>query len=172
MSLDRLQFLDALKDSYSAYYNIVESDSRTELPLVFEADFFKRDERYFLVKTANMYGNETNEFVYVFSEESFSKELADACIEYALSDGLPRVKPHKEHQYTNIKVIFVAEDFDKETRKAIISRRFQKSYRFSLWGYTSLITTAADVNTEKVWTNPAGKEKKKYFSKLFAAQHK
>ena len=74
MSLDRLQFLDALKDSYSAYYNIVESDSRTELPLVFEADFFKRDERYFLVKTANMYGNETNEFVYVFSEESFSKE--------------------------------------------------------------------------------------------------
>ena len=45
MSLDRLQFLDALKDSYSAYYNIVESDSRTELPLVFEADFFKRDER-------------------------------------------------------------------------------------------------------------------------------
>ena len=109
MALDRLQFLKTLEDSYSAYYNIIESDSKTELPLVFEADFFKRDERYFMIKSANLYGNETNEFVYVFSGENFSKELSDACIQYALEDGMPRVKPHKEHQYTNIKVIFVAD---------------------------------------------------------------
>ena len=171
MALDRLQFLKALEDSYSAYYNIKNSDAESALPLVFEADFFKRDERYFLIKSANLYGNETNEFVYVFSEESFSKESADACVQYALDDGLPRVKPHKEHQYTNIKVIFVADSFDNETRKAIVSRRFQKSYHFSLWGYTSLITTAVEVSTEKVWTNPAGWEMKKYFSKLFTAQH-
>ena len=172
MSLDRLQFLNALEDSYSAYYNIIKSDAMTELPLVFEADFFKRDERYFMIKSANLYGNETNEFVYVFSEESFSKERADACIQYALDEGLPRVKPHKEHQYTNIKVILAADSFDDEARKAIVSRHFEKSYRFSLWGYTSLITAAVDVSTETVWTNPAGREMKKYFSKLFSAQHK
>ena len=117
MALDRLQFLDALEDSYSAYYNIKKSDVKTELPLVFEADFFKRDERYFMIKSANLYGNETNEFVYVFSEENFSKEKANACIQYAMDDGLPRVKPHKEHQYTNIKVILVADSFDDETRE-------------------------------------------------------
>ena len=167
MALDRLEFLKALEDSYSAYYNIIKSDSKTELPLVFEADFFKRDERYFMIKSANLYGNETNEFVYVFS-----KELSDACIRYAMDDGLPRVKPHKEHQYTNIKVIFVADSFDKEAEKDIASRRFQKSYHFSLWGYSSLITSAVNVSTETVRTNAAGWEMKKYFSKLFTAQHK
>ena len=172
MALDRLQFLKTLEDSYSAYYNIIESDSKTELPLVFEADFFKRDERYFMIKSANLYGNETNEFVYVFSEENFSKELSDACIQYALEDGMPRVKPHKEHQYTNIKVIFVADSFDEDAEKDIASRRFQKSYHFSLWGYSSLITAAVNVGTEQVRTNPAGREMKKYFSKLFTAQHK
>jgi hypothetical protein len=172
MALDRLQFLKALEDSYSAYYNIKKSDSKTELPLIFEADFYKRDERYFMIKSANLYGNEMNEFVYVFSEESFSKELSDACIQYAMDDGLPRVKPHKEHQYTNIKVIFVADSFDEEAEKDIASRRFQKSYHFSLWGYSSLITAAVNVRSETVRTNVAGREMKKYFSKLFTAQHK
>ena len=171
MALERLQFLEVLKDSYSAYYNIKETSAPEGLPLVFQADFFKRDERYFLIKSANLYSNETNEFVYVFSAESFSKDLTDKCIQYALNEGLPRVKPHKEHQYTNIKVIFVAEGFDEETRKNVASKRFQKSYHYSLWGYTSLITSAVDVSTEKVWTNSTGRDMKKYFSKLFTAQH-
>ena len=128
MALDRLQFLKALEDSYSAYYNIRKNESKIELPLIFEADFFKRDERYWFTKGVKYYGNETNEFVYVFSEENFSKDLSDACIRYAIDDGLPRVKPHKEHQYTNIKVIFVAESLDEDAENDIASRRFQKSY--------------------------------------------
>ena len=33
MALDRLQFLKALEDSYSAYYNIKKSDAESVLPL-------------------------------------------------------------------------------------------------------------------------------------------
>ena len=167
MAFDRLAFLGVLEDSYAAYYNLPE-----EFPIAFRADFYKRDERYWLTKSVKYYGNETNEFVYVFSADSFTGENADACIRYALEEGLPRVKPHKEHQYTNIKVIFIANEYEPEALKAISSFRFQKSYHFSLWGYSNLLTTAVDVNDEKVWTNPAGREMKKYFSKLFAAQKK
>ena len=172
MALERSKFLEALEDSYSAYYNIRHVTPPDGLPLAFEADFLKRDERYFMIKSAKLYGNETNEFVYVFSEEQFSKEKTNACVQYALDDGLPRVQPHKEHQYTNIKVLFIADIFDEETRKNVASKHFQKSYHFSLWGYSSLITAAVDLTTEEVWTNPAGREMKKYFSKLFTAQHK
>ena len=93
-------------------------------------------------------------------------------MQYALDDGLPKVKPHKEHQYTNIKVIFLADAFEEDAITEIRRRKFQVSYHHSLWGYSSLITTAVDVNDEKVWTNAAGKDMKKYFSKLFAAQKK
>ena len=172
MAFDRLAFLGVLEDSYAAYYNIIKENLPEEFPIAFRADFYKRDERYWLTKSVKYYGNETNEFVYVFSADSFTGENADACIRYALEEGLPRVKPHKEHQYTNIKVIFIANEYEPEALKAISSFRFQKSYHFSLWGYSNLVTTAVDVNDEKVWTNPAGREMKKYFSKLFAAQKK
>ena len=172
MAFDRLAFLGVLEDSYAAYYNIIKENLPEEFPIAFRADFYKRDERYWLTKSVKYYGNETNEFVYVFSADSFTGDNADACIRYALEEGLPRVKPHKEHQYTNIKVIFIANEYEPEALKAISSFRFQKSYHFSLWGYSNLLTTAVDVNDEKVWTNPAGREMKKYFSKLFAAQKK
>ena len=172
MAFDRLAFLGVLEDSYAAYYNIIKENLPEEFPIAFRADFYKRDERYWLTKSVKYYGNETNEFVYVFSADSFTGENADACIRYALEEGLPRVKPHKEHQYTNIKVIFIANEYEPEALKAISSFKFQKSYHFSLWGYSNLLTTAVDVNDEKVWTNPAGREMKKYFSKLFAAQKK
>lgn len=172
MAFDRLAFLNVLEDSYAAYHNIIKAGLPEEVPLAFRADFYKRDERYWLTKSVKYYGNETNEFVYVFSADSFSKEAADACIQYALDEGLPRVKPHKEHQYTNIKVIFVADAFEEDALSAIAKRKFQKSYHFSLWGYTNLLTTAVDLNAEKVWTNPAGREMKPYFSKLFSAQKK
>ena len=172
MAFDRLAFLGVLEDSYAAYYNIIRENLPEEFPISFRADFYKRDERYWLTKSVKYYGNETNEFVYVLSADTFDKASADACIQYALEEGLPRVKPHKEHQYTNIKVIFIANEFEQDALKAIVSRKFQKSYHWSLWGYTCLLTTAVDVNDEKVWTNPAGREMKKYFSKLFAAQKK
>lgn len=171
MALERSAFLDVVEDSYSAYYNIIKRNLPEDLPIIFRGDFFKRDEKYWLMKSANLYSNEMNEFVYVFSADDFSMETVDACIQYALDEGLPRVKPHSEHQYTNIKVIFISDRFDADVLKAIEKRKFQKSYHFSLWGYSSLITTAVAVKDEKVWTNPAGRDMKKYFSKLFAAQH-
>ena len=173
MAFEREGFLNVLEDSFSAYYNIIKEKLPAELPMVFRADYFKRDEKYWLTKRVKMYGNETNEMVYVFSADTFDLPGVTACIQYAMDDGLPRVKPHKEHQYTNIKVIFLAESFTKDAVKEIVSRKFQKSYGpLSLWGYSSLITTAVDVNDEKVWTNSAGRDMKKYFTKLFTAQKK
>ena len=172
VAFDREAFLNVLEDSYSAYYNIVKEGFSESLPLVFRADYFKRDERYWLTKSVKYYGNETNEMVYVFTAPVFDRAAAAECIQFAMDDGLPRVKPHKEHQYTNIKVIFLADDFSEDALKEIESRKFQKSYHFSLWGYTNLITAAVNVKEEKTWTNAAGRDMKKYFTKLFTAQKK
>lgn len=172
MALDREEFLFLLEDSFSAYYNIIKDGLPAELPMSFRADFFQRAERYWLSKNIPIYGNETNEYVYVFSAAHFSQDEISRCIQYALDDGLPRVRPHKEHQYTNIKTVFVADAFDADALKDLSKRRFQKSYHFSLWGYSSLITASVIPGTEEVCTNAAGRDMKKYFSKLFSAQKK
>ena len=170
MALDRETFLAVLEDSYSAYYNIFPNEGMTELPLVFRGDYFSRNEKYWFTKSATIWGNETNEYAYVFSAPSFDVETAERCMDYVLADALPRVKPHKEHQYTNFKAVFVADSFDEAARKAIEKRNFSKSYQFSLHGYSTLMTAAADLSRGEATTNKAGHELVTYFRKLFDAR--
>ena len=175
MSIDRISFLNTVSDSYNAYYDVHrndEMDEMTELPLCFRADFFSRAEKYWLTKSIPVWGNETNEYCYLFTAPAFDVELSKKCIDFALEDGLPRVKPHKEHQYTNIKVLLVADSFDEDTIKYIRHRNFSKSYKFSFHGFTTLKTAAVDVGVGKAYPNSAGHELSAYFRKLFAAAEK
>ena len=172
MSMERAHFIEVLEDSFTAYYDIAEKNNELDLPLAFSALYFSRDERYWLSKKITVWANETNEHAYVFSAESFYPELADKCIEYAINDMLPKVKPHKEHQFTNVKVILVADSLPAETKKFVKKKAFTKSYNHSLHGFTNLHAAAVDLSEEKAYPNRAGHELKNYFSKLFAAQRK
>ncbi|MBQ6273553.1 MAG: hypothetical protein IJK63_04955 [Oscillospiraceae bacterium] len=166
MSMDREQFLNILEDSFTAYYDIEEQEN-PELPLVFRGDYRKREERYWLTKSIPIWGNETGEYAYVFSAERFTPELAEKCIAFALEDGLPRVKPHKEHQHTDIKAILIADHFDEETRKLVQKKSFTKNYHFSLWGFSNLLTAAVDLGERKAYPNKVGHDLEKFFRKLF-----
>ena len=168
MAIERNTFLEVLKDAYSAYYSIVPAEEGEE-PLSFRAEYRSRDESYFFVKSANIWGNEKNEYAYVFSAPSFDVSMVDRCVDWALQDMLPRVKPHKEHQYTNAKVIFIADSLSDDAARAVQKKRFSKSYGlFSLHGYTELITAAVDLSQSKTYANPAGNDLPKFFGKLFA----
>ena len=168
MAIGRDTFIDILKDAYSAYYTIRPAED-SELPLSFLAEYRVRDELYFLAKSANIWSNEKNEYCYVFSAPSFSAELAGRCMDWAVQDMLPKVKPHKQHQYTNAKVILVADSLDDETVRAVQKKRFSKSYGpLSLHGYTELIAAAVDLSRSKAFANPAGNDLPKFFGKLFA----
>ena len=170
MLIERPEFIEVLRDSYSAYYNIVSPENTEGVPLEFRADYFSRNEKYWISKSIPIWGNETNEYAYIFSAPSFDAELARRCIDYALADGLPRVRPHKEHQYTNIKAVFVADGFDDETRAAVCKREFSKSYKFSLHGFSNLLTAAVDLGEQKTYTNRAGRDLTAFIEKLFAAR--
>jgi hypothetical protein len=172
MAFERESFLNVLEDSYSAYYNIIKENLPAELPIAFKADYFRRAESYWISKNITTWANETNEFAFIFSADHFDDATISKCIQYSLDDGLPRVKPHKEHQYTNIKTIFIAEKFDDDAIADIKKRKFSKTYNHSLWGYSNLVACAVDLDDEKVWTNAAGRDLKKYFKKLFSAQKK
>ncbi len=169
MAISREVFIEILKDSYSAYYNINEVNHE-ELPLCFRADYKNRDQLYFLFKTATVWENERNEYCYLFSSESFTPELISRCCDWAWEDGLPRVNPHPNHQCTNVKVIFVADRVDAATEKAVQKKNATKNYKMGLQGYSNLLTGIVNLETEKTVTNRPGHELGPYFKKLFAAR--
>lgn len=171
MAIERSVFLEILKDAYSAYYSIVPVGEE-ELPLAFRAVYGARDEQYFLSKNANIWGNEKNEYCYVFSAPSFTAQEAEKWMDWCLEDMLPKVRPHKEHQYTNCKVIFVADSLGEDVIEAVRRRKFSKSYGpLGLQGYTELLTAAVDLSREKAFPNRMGRDLAKFFGKLFALRH-
>ena len=170
--MDRERLLEVLEDSYTAYYNVVKEGLPPELPIVFRGDFFKQTESYWISKNIPIYRNEENEYSYIFSAQSLNADEVRKCLDFALEDGLPRVTPHKEHQRTNIKAIFIADEFGEGALNEIENRRYSKSYHMSLWGYTDLLTCAVIPLSEEVRTNKAGAEQKKFFKKLFSAEEK
>ena len=119
MAIDRATFLEIVKDAYSAYYTILPAEEAEELPLAFRAEYNVRDEQYFFVKSANIWKNEKHEYCYVFSAPTFDSALAEKCLDFSLREMLPKVKPHKEHQYTNCKVILIADYLDEATVAAV-----------------------------------------------------
>ena len=172
MAIERSLFLEIVKDAYSAYYSIVDDAQAPDLPLTFRADYKSRDEQYFFVKSANIWGNEKNEYAYVFSAPEIDPATAQKCLDWALQDMLPRVKPHKEHQYTNCKAVFITDSLSDETAQTVKKSKFSKSYGFlSTQGYTELIAAAVDLSTEAVVTNRVGHGLEDFFRKLFALRH-
>ncbi len=172
MAFERTEFLKLLEESYTAYYNIIKDDLPEDIPVVFRGDYFQKDELFWLSKRITVWGNETNEFAYVFSQSRFDAEDVKKCIDYAWEHGMPRVKPHKEHQYTNVKTVFLADDFSDEAVEEIKRSKRHVEYNRAFWGYSNLITCGVNLDTESVFTNRVGSEMKKYFKKLFAAQKK
>ena len=173
MALDRSVFLEIVKDAYSAYYTIFPAEEgECELPLAFRAEYKVRDEQYFFVKSANIWSNEKYEYCFVFSAPTFDAALAEKCMDFSLNEMLPKVKPHKQHQYTNCKVILIADSLDDSAVAAVRKKHFSKSYGFlSTEGYTELLAAAVDLGTEKTFANRVGRDLEPFFSKLFALRH-
>jgi hypothetical protein len=119
-----------------------------------------------------IWGNEKNEYCYIFAADAFTPELAQKCMDWAIKDGIPRVKPHSEHQCTNIKVVLIADSTDPDTVMAVRKKSFTKNYRFGLHGYSNLLAGLTDLGTEQTVTNREGHELVPYFKKLFAARAK
>ena len=170
MAIDRSVFLEIVQDAYSAYYTILPAEEgQEELPLAFRAEYKVRDEQYFFVKSATIWNNEKNEYCFVFSAPSFDAALAEKCIDFSLAEMLPKVKPHKTHQYTNCKVILIADEISDDVIELVKKRSFSKSYGFlSTHGYTELLAAAVDLRKEKTYTNKVGNGLSKFFDKLFA----
>ena len=171
MPIERTRVIEVLKDSYSAYYTIA-NDVQTALPLAFRADYCVRDESYFLIKSATIWGNEKSEHAYIFSVPSLDADTVGRCTDYAWEDALPRVHPHKEHQCTNVKVVFVADHVEEEAAKTVQKLHRTKNYRFGLHGFSNLLVGAEDLSQRRTVTNRAGHELGPYFKKLFAAMER
>ena len=170
MAWDRAKLLEKLRESYEYYYDIEDGNADSGLPLLYTATFHVRSEGYVLIKKAKIWAAETNEYAYIFSVPVLDADTASRCMDFALEDGLPKIKPDPEHRESYIIALFVADVIEDEAAKIIRSRKFYKSFKLGLWGWSALRTAAVGLEKELIATNKAGSNLVSFFRKLLRSE--
>ena len=82
--------------------------------------------------------------------------------------GLALVHPHKEHMFSNVGLVVLANTIAPEAKKLIKRTHFRKNYLLSLHGWTEYQLAAMETSTNCFFSNPAGKEVRKNLESNFA----
>lgn len=167
-----LQRLEKLLNAYSHICD-VERDTRTEeFPFQATAHYYLRDENYLISKKHVLSAVEQHEYLYFYLTDHLT---ADDLLEKAdLSKrmGLARVKPHKDHMFSNVGLIILANTIDPEAKKRIKRIRFRKNYALTFQGWTEFQLAAMEVSTNCFYANPAGAGARKILEQNFAPKTK
>jgi len=158
MLQDKNQFIDALLEAYEAYFDIKRDVEKEKILLAAEAIFHSRSEKYVLVQSAKLWAVETNEYAYFITQEASSSSEFKKWRDKVLGIGMKEIKPHSEHMYSYITMIYIADSIDEDTRKEIENFSCHKMFLLSLHGWMHFRLAAVDLSKNEIITNKKGRE--------------
>ena len=154
--------LQKLLKSFERYYTIKSDD--LEPPFSAEAEFHAHGEQYFLVKAAHIADIDSNEYVFFAEEAVLSGQRLAELDSAAWEKGLSRIKPYFGHRNSDVTLIILADKIDEDVFAKIKKSKHYKSYKFSLFGWSSFRAVAYETSSGKVTYNMRGSDLKKLVS--------
>ena len=160
--------LDKLLDAYSHLYDI-----ERDVPVGTEtypaaATYYLRDENYLISKQHVLSAVEQHEYVYFYLTDHLDSRTLQEQICLTQQAGLARVIPSKEHMFSYVTLVVLANTIDPEARQLIRRTRFRKNYLLTLHGWMEYHLAAMEVSTNCFFSNPAGREARKNLERNFA----
>ena len=160
--------LNRLLDVYSHLYDIERDVEIAGSHYPAAATYFLRDENYLISKQHVLSAVEQHEYLYFYLTDHLTADDLQSQIDLSKRAGLGKVKPHKDHMFSNVGLIVLANTISPEARKLIQKTRFRKNYRLSLWGWTEYQLAAMEVSTNCFYANPAGAGARNIMEQNFA----
>lgn len=172
MELTLQERLDKLLDAYSHLYDIAREVDVEDGHFPATAFYFLRDENYLISKQHVLSAVEQHEYLYFFLTDHLDVQTLEAQIALSKKAGLAHVKPHKDHMFSNVGLVILANTIEPEAQKLIKKTRFRKNYKLTFHGWTEYQLAAMEVSTNRFFSNPAGKEARKNLERNFAPGQK
>lgn len=160
--------LNRLLDAYSHQYDIDRDVEVDGFVYPATATYYLRDENYLISKQHVLSAVEQHEYLYFYLTDHLTAEDLQSRIDLSKRAGLGKVKPHKDHMFSNVGLIVLANTISPEARKLIKKTRFRKNYRLSLYGWTEYQLAAMETSTNCFYSNPAGVGARKILEHNFA----
>ena len=168
MEIAMQEQLNKLLDAYSHQYDIDRNVEVEGFVYPATATYYLRDENYLISKQHVLSAVGQHEYLYFYLTDHLTADDLQSQIDLSKRAGLGKVKPHKDHMFSNVGLIVLANTISPEARKLIQKTRFRKNYKLSFWGWTEYQLAAMEVSTSSFFSNPAGKGAKKILEQNFA----
>ena len=161
------QLLNKLLDAYSHVYDIDRNVRVEDTVYPAMATYYLRDENYLVSKQHVLSAVEQHEYLYFLLADHLSADDLQKHIDRTKAAGLALVHPHKEHMFSNVGLVVLANTIDPEAKKLVKRTHFRKNYMLSLHGWTEYQLAAMETSTNCFFSNPAGKEARKNLESNF-----
>lgn len=157
--METRDIMDKLLRSYETYYDV--RAQKIEPPFVAEAEFHSHEEHFFLSRRAVIDEVENNEIVYFATADSLSIDAFLQLDEKAWERGIAKARPSEHHQSSDVSLIIIAGNIEKDAIVAIKKAKHSLSYKHCLHGYSNYHLIAADLSTGRIVYNRLGYTMKK-----------
>ena len=162
--------LNKLLDAYSHVYDIDRDVPVGDVVYPAMATYYLRDENYLISKQHVLSAVEQHEYVYFLLADHLTAENLQEHIDRTKAAGLAKVRPHKDHMFSNVGLVVLANTIAPEAKQLIRRTRFRKNYKLTLHGWTEYQLAAMETSTNCFFSNPAGKEARKNLEGNFASK--
>ena len=171
MEMPLLQQLEKLLNAYSHQYDIARDVEEEGAAWPATATYYLRDENYLLSKKHVLSAVEQPEYVYFYLTAHLTATDLQSRIDLSKRAGLGKVKPHKDHMFSNVGLVVLANTIDPDAVKLLKRTRFRKNYRLTFWGWTEYQLAAMERSTNCFYSNPAGAGARKILEQNFAPKN-
>jgi len=162
--------LARLLESYSAYFDITHMDETACGGLCKAlAAYHSFMEKYVLIRKARLWAAHAHEYIFLFTLERLDMAAFERIRDYFMEEGtrLTMEKVDSEHMYTYVTPLILADTVEEEARRALKRFRYYKSFKLSVYGWTTVRLAALEVGTGKLTCNYQGREVGKFVNKIY-----
>ncbi len=160
--------LEKLLNAYSHSYDIYKDGQSECSSFPAAAFYYLRDENYLISRQHVLSAVEQHEYLYFFLTDHLDEQTLLEQIELSKKAGLSHVKPHKDHMFSNVGLVVLANTISPEAKKLIKRTHFRKNYKLTFHGWTEYQLAAMETSTNCFFSNPAGKEARKNMERNLA----
>ena len=171
MEISLQEKLNKLLNAYSHQYDIDRDVEVDGFLYPATATYYLRDENYLISKKHVLSAVEQHEYLYFYLTDHLTAEDLQSQIDLSKRAGLGKVKPHKDHMFSNVGLVVLANTISTEAQKLIKKTRFRKNYRLTFYGWTEYQLAAMEVSTNCFYSNPAGVGARKILEQNFAPKN-
>ena len=172
--MERTVYLDRLLAKFSSSFDIYMPYQIHGIEYPAYAYHFTHQEKYVLVKEANMWSADGYEHVLFIDAEVIDEAIIERAKDIIANYFEPELVrkgekyPAKNHMYSYLTVVIIGNHYSDSKLASKVKRyQFDKGYQFSIRGYSAGRMIAVTMDDEKVITNGAAKKSKKVFKAVF-----